>query len=112
MRTTRPGRRGEDHSRHPSGRRAEAGRAPMPPQPGRPPSQAGVRVRVAVFGIIGRTPFAGVAWQALHYLEGLRRLGCEVTYIEDTGTWPYDAERNTTSDDPASTIRYLERVMS
>jgi len=44
--------------------------------------------------MMGRTPFAGVAWQVLHYVEGLRRLGCEVHYVEDTGDWPYDPERN------------------
>jgi hypothetical protein len=67
---------------------------------------------VVVLGIMGRTPFAGVAWQVLHYLEGFRRLGCEVTYLEDTGAWPYDPERNTISDDPGFTVRYLERMMS
>jgi glycosyltransferase involved in cell wall biosynthesis len=30
--------------------------------------------------IVGRTPFAGVAWQALHYLGGLRRLGVPEAY--------------------------------
>jgi hypothetical protein len=35
-----------------------------------------------VLGMMGRTPFAGVAWQVLHYLEGLRRLGYEPYYVE------------------------------
>ncbi len=48
-----------------------------------------------ILGIMGRTPVAGVAWQALHYLEGFRRLGCDIFYVEDTGHWPYDAEQNT-----------------
>jgi hypothetical protein len=30
--------------------------------------------------IVGRTPFAGVAWQMLHYLGGLRRLGVPEAY--------------------------------
>src|SRR5439155_239820 len=42
---------------------------------------------------MGRTPFAGVAWQVLHYLEGFRRLGCNVYYVEDTADWPYDPEQ-------------------
>ena len=54
---------------------------------------------LVVFGIMGRTPLAGVAWQVLHYLEGFRRLGFDVYYIEDTGDWPYDPEQNTTTDD-------------
>ena len=41
--------------------------------------------RLIVLGMVGRTPFAGVAWQAMHYLEAFRRVGCDVYYVEDTG---------------------------
>ncbi|MEK6710358.1 MAG: hypothetical protein AABZ64_07250, partial [Nitrospinota bacterium] len=67
---------------------------------------------VVVTGIIARTPFAGVTWQFLHYLEGLRRLGCEVHYAEDTGVWPYDADRQAVTGDCGFALRYLQRVMS
>jgi hypothetical protein len=67
--------------------------------------------RIVVLGMMGRTPFAGVAWQVLHYLEGLRRLGCEVDYVEDTGEWPYDPERNTITDDPRYTLAYIRRLL-
>src|SRR5438270_13937627 len=67
---------------------------------------------ILVFGMMGRAPFAGVGWQVLHYLEGLRRLGCHVVYLEDTGDWPYDAERNTITDDCRYTIDYLARLMA
>jgi hypothetical protein len=70
-----------------------------------------MKARVVVLGIVGRTPFAGVAWQALHYLEGLRRLGCDVFYVEDTGAWAYDAEQETVTDDHAYTVRYIGRLM-
>jgi hypothetical protein len=70
-----------------------------------------MKARVVVLGIIGRTPFAGVAWQALHYLEALRRLGCDVFYVEDTGAWAYDAEQETVTDDHAYTVRYIGRLM-
>jgi hypothetical protein len=69
-------------------------------------------MRVVVVGVMGRTPFAGVAWQVLHYLEGFRRLGWDVHYVEDTGDWPYDADRNAVSDDPGYTLAYIERLMS
>ena len=59
-------------------------------------------LRLVVMGILGQLPFPGVAWQVLHYLEGLRRLGHDVYYVEDTGAWPYDPERNTITDDPRS----------
>jgi hypothetical protein len=66
---------------------------------------------VLVFGAMGRTPFAGMAWQILHYLEGLRRLGCDAWYVEDTGDWPYDPVRNAITDDPTYTVEYLDRAL-
>jgi hypothetical protein len=66
---------------------------------------------IVVLGIAGQMPFAGVAWQTLHYLEGLRRLGHDVHYVEDTGAWPYDVDRGTVTADPAYTVDYLGRVM-
>ena len=63
-----------------------------------------------LLGMMGGTPFAGVAWQVLHYLEGFRRLGCDVYYVEQTGTWPYDPERNTVTDDASYAASYIERL--
>ena len=37
-----------------------------------------------VAGYVVRCPLAGYAWQALHYLEGLRELGFEAYFYEDT----------------------------
>jgi hypothetical protein len=70
------------------------------------------RRRLVVMGIMGQVPFAGVAWQTLHYLEGVRRLGHEVHYVEDTRQWPYDPERDAVTDDPRHTVEYLARVMA
>jgi len=64
--------------------------------------------RAVVLGVLGQSPFAGVTWQVLHYLEGLRRLGLDVTYVEDTGEWPYDPVTNVISADPAFTLRFLK----
>jgi hypothetical protein len=68
--------------------------------------------RVIILGMMGRTPFAGVAWQVLHYLEGLRRLGYDVSYVEDTGDWPYDPEQNCITDDCTYTVNYIGRLMA
>jgi hypothetical protein len=57
-------------------------------------------------------PFAGVAWQVLSYLEGFRRLGIEVFYLEDTQRWPYDPVNETVSDDAAPAIAYVGALMS
>lgn len=40
------------------------------------------RPRIVVLGMVTKMPVGGVLWQALHYLEGLRRLGCDVYYVE------------------------------
>ncbi len=45
---------------------------------------------IIVLGLLGQFPLAGIAWQLIHHLAGLQRLGFEVYYVEDTGTAPYD----------------------
>ncbi len=68
--------------------------------------------RIIILGMMGRAPFAGVAWQVLHYLEGLRRLGHDVAYVEDTGDWPYDPEQNSITDDCTYTVHYIGRLLA
>jgi hypothetical protein len=67
--------------------------------------------RIVVLGGLTQIPVAGVVWQVLHYLEGLRRLGHEVAYVEDTGSWPYDPVRDTVTDDPMPAARWLGNIM-
>jgi hypothetical protein len=67
---------------------------------------------VLVLGMMGWTPFAGVAWQVLHYLEGFRRLGYDVYYFEDTGDWPYDPEQNTITGDCGYTTAFIGRLLA
>jgi hypothetical protein len=61
-------------------------------------------LRLVIMGILGRTPLAGVSWQVLQYLEGFRRLGYDIHYIEDTGDWAYNPEQKT--DDYVSEYSY------
>jgi hypothetical protein len=68
--------------------------------------------RIVLLGAMAEMPFAGVAWQVLHYLEGLRRLGHDVVYVEDTGNWPYDPERDTVTDEAAGAVMRLGRLMA
>jgi hypothetical protein len=51
---------------------------------------ARARGKVIVSGILFWYPLAGVTYQFLHYLIGLRKLGYDVYYIEDSGRWVYD----------------------
>jgi len=69
-------------------------------------------VKVLVAGIIARYPFGGVTWCSLMYLLGLRDLGHEVFYIEDTGEYIYDPVQNTRSEDPAYGTRYIHDSLS
>ncbi len=43
-----------------------------------------MRPRVIIAGYLVRCPLGGYLWQALHYLKGFERLGCEVSFYEDT----------------------------
>ena len=49
-------------------------------------------MKILFAGIIARYPFGGVTWCSLMYLLGLRALGHEVFYIEDTGECVYDPD--------------------
>jgi hypothetical protein len=71
-----------------------------------------VTLRLIVLGIVGGMPVAGVTWQFVQYLEGFRRLGVDIFYVEDTGTWPYDFDQNTITDDCRYAVRYLGEVMA
>jgi hypothetical protein len=51
-------------------------------------------------------------WQVLHYLEGFRRLGFDVYYVEDTATWPYNPETNSVTGDATYSINIIEQVMA
>src|SRR5437762_1071497 len=70
------------------------------------------RLKIVVAGGLGAMPVAGVAWQIMHYLEGFRRLGHEVFYLEDSGSWPYDPELDTVSEDPQPALRYVARHLA
>jgi len=69
-------------------------------------------VRILFAGIIARYPFGGVTWCSLMYLLGLRALGHEVFYIEDTGECVYDPVENKISTDPKYGTSYIHDALS
>src|SRR5687767_931148 len=69
------------------------------------------RLRIAVTGLVGQYPLGGVAWDYLQYAMGLRELGHDVIYLEDSGMWPYDPKSDGLCEDPAPNIVYLTRLM-
>jgi len=68
-------------------------------------------VRILFAGIIARYPFGGVTWCSLMYLLGLRALGHEVFYIEDTGECVYDPVLNTRATDPIYGTTYIHNAL-
>ncbi|MGF1656362.1 MAG: hypothetical protein ACFCU3_05210 [Verrucomicrobiales bacterium] len=67
----------------------------------------GEKLRVVVMGFMGTCPISGVVWQHLHYIEGLRRLGHEVTYLEDTARYTYNPETFDVSEDTQHACKVL-----
>jgi hypothetical protein len=70
------------------------------------------RHKIIICGVMGQVPFAGMAWQVLHHLEGFRRLGHEVFYVEDTGSWPFDPNQNQVTADCAYAVRFIEQMVN
>jgi hypothetical protein len=68
-------------------------------------------LRILFAGIIARYPFGGVTWCSLMYLLGLRALGHEVFYIEDTGECVYDPVLNTRAVDPGYGTLYINNAL-
>src|SRR5947207_14080262 len=69
-------------------------------------------MRVVVTGLVATYPVGGVAWDYLQYVQGFRTLGCEVTYLEDTGQWLYDPAAQTFTDDVRANARHLNDALA
>jgi hypothetical protein len=69
------------------------------------------KARIIVFGILFWYPLAGVTFQFLHYLLGLRRLGYDVYYVEDSGRWIYDPRLNDLSPDATGNVEAIAPIL-
>jgi hypothetical protein len=69
-------------------------------------------MNIILAGIIGRYPYGGVAWCSLMYLLGLRQLGHNVWYLEDTGESNYDPEDNIMAWDPKYALKYIRQCLA
>lgn len=69
------------------------------------------RLRVIVTGYIAQYPMGGVAWDYLHYVLGLRQLGHDVYYLEDTGLWPFSIAGKAFSRSCRPNVEYLSQIM-
>ena len=91
-------------------------RRPDPVAPGSSPSchripRMAPKGKIIVFGILFWFPLAGVTYQFLHYLLGLRRLGYDPYYIEDSGRWIYDPVLNDLSPDATPNLKAVVPVL-
>lgn len=75
-------------------------------------ANAGSRLRIVVSGLIAQYPLGGVAWDYAQYAAGLARLGHHVTYVEDTGMWPYDPWEGGISKSCEAGVRALRSAMA
>ncbi|MGE0681288.1 MAG: hypothetical protein AB7P69_10380 [Candidatus Binatia bacterium] len=66
---------------------------------------------VLVLGLLGQIPLAGIAWQLLHHLVGLQRLGFAVFYVEETGVAPYDPRIKDLAADCVSSLHYINAML-
>jgi hypothetical protein len=73
---------------------------------GRPP-----KGKIIVFGILFWYPLGGVTFQFLHYLIGLRRLGYDPYYIEDSGRWVYDPALNDLSPEAEGNVAAVAPIL-
>jgi glycosyltransferase involved in cell wall biosynthesis len=75
-------------------------------------------LRIVVTGLIAQHPFlGGISWHYLQYLLGLRRLGHDVYYFEDSGQWPYNFDGGASGNDWISydcseNVAYLHWLMT
>src|SRR4051812_40617429 len=68
--------------------------------------------KILVLHLAGQIPLAGLAWQALHYVLGLRRLGFDAWYVEDSGASPYDPRHQMIVDDATYNVGFVKKMMA
>jgi hypothetical protein len=73
-----------------------------------PPAKRG---RVIVWGMLGSYPFGGMTWQALQYIAGLRRLGYDVWYVEDSDSGVLDPVNLWRTWEYSDNLQYLSAWM-
>jgi hypothetical protein len=67
--------------------------------------------KIIVSGILFWFPLAGVTYQFLHYLLGLRRLGYDPYYIEDSSRWVFDPDLNYVTHDAGKNVGAVAPIL-
>jgi hypothetical protein len=69
------------------------------------------RKKIVLLGMMSRMPVAGVVWQTVHYLIGLRRLGYDVYYVEAHARTPTMLMRSPQDDGALRAAEFIDGVM-
>ena len=69
------------------------------------------RGKIVVWSLLAAMPVPGMTWHRLQYLAGLRRLGFDVWYVEDSDRTVKDPTTLDTSSDYRPNLDYLDRHM-
>ena len=67
--------------------------------------------KIVVLGMMTKIPVAGVVWQTLHYLLGLRRLGFDVHYVEAHARTPSMLMEREDQDGGALAAAFIDRSL-
>ncbi len=67
--------------------------------------------RIVLFGMMTKMPVAGVVWQTVQYLVGLRRLGYDVWYVEAHARTPSMFMETERCDGAGRAAAFIHRVM-
>ncbi|MBI1176482.1 glycosyltransferase [bacterium] len=68
--------------------------------------------KIVLLGFLSHFPVAGVAWQTVHYLIGLQRLGFDVYYVEAHGCTPSKLMRSDDDDGALRAATYISEIMT
>lgn len=68
--------------------------------------------RIVVLGYIVRGPLGGLVWHHLQYVTGLRALGHDVLFVEDSDDYPscYDPSRHVVDTDPSYGLEFATQA--
>ena len=69
------------------------------------------KCRIIVTGLIAQYPLGGVTWDYIQYVLGLKLLGHDVYYFEDTGQWPYNPVEKGVGENCVFNVNFLADVM-
>jgi len=72
------------------------------------------KLRILVLGYIVRRPLGGGTWPTLQYTLGLKQLGHDVYFLEDSEDYPccYDPSRHITDENPTFGLAYAADVFN